>query len=195
MIHTHKVAPTPEVADALAGGGDPFMLGVIAAMTGSPWKMPTFRKITDFQWDVASMPIGPDGRFSALTTDSLSIYRGTQAPAETWSFIQELLTEDSAKLYCTEFKGPVPALKAGHQYFQLPGQAPEHQQVFIDAVSYARVPFQSPYSYVVEELFYQALGAATDGTKTLDEAMGGVCESTNIALADEVEKVKSYGAS
>lgn len=195
LIHKHNVAPTPEIDSALAGGGDPFMLGLIAMMAGSPWKMPTFRKITDFEWDVAAMPSGPKGRFSALTTDSLSVYRGSQAPAETWAFIEELLSEDSAKLYCAEFKGPVPALTAGHQYFILPGEAPDHQQVFIDAVSFAGVPFQSPYTYVVEEPFYQALGAATDGTRTLDEAMGGVCEAINTALTEEVEKVKSYGAS
>ncbi len=195
LIHKHKVAPTPEVDSALASGGDPFVLGLIAMMTGSPWKMPTLRKVTEFTWDVAPMPLGPNGRFSALTTDSLSIYRGTKAPDETWLFIEDLLTEDNAKVYCAEFKGPVPALKAGHKYFLLPGQAPDHQQVFIDAVSYAKVPFQSPYTYVVETPFYQELGAATDGTKTLDAALGGACESINKALSDEVEKVKSYGTS
>jgi multiple sugar transport system substrate-binding protein len=193
LMHKHKVAPTPEIADALAGGGDPFMLGVIGLKTGSPWRMVTYRKITDFEWDVAGMPTGPKGRYSALTTDSLSIYRGSQAPEVAWAFIEELLTEEAAKLYCTEFKGPVPALKAGQKYFILPDQPPANQRAFIDAVSYAKVPFQSPYSYVVEDLFYQALGAASDGLKTLDEAMSGVCEPINTALAEEVEKVKAYG--
>jgi len=191
-MHVHKVAPTPETADALAGGGDPFMLGIIGLKTGSPWRMTTYRKITDFEWEVEAMPKGPNGRYSALTTDSLSIYRGSQAPEAAWAFIEELLSEDAARLYCTEFKGPVPALKAGQKYFILPDQPPKNQRVFIDAVSYAKVPMQSPYSYVVEDLFYQALGSAADGTKSLDEAMSGVCESINQALAEEVERVKSY---
>jgi multiple sugar transport system substrate-binding protein len=192
LIHKHHVAPTPEIADALAGGGDPFMLGNVAMKTASPWGAATYRKITDFVWDIAGMPIGPKGRYSVLTTDSLSIYRGSAAPDVAWAFIEELLTEDSAKIYCTQFKGPIPALKAGQQYFILPGEAPANQQAYVDAVKYARVPFQSPYSYVVESPFYQALGDATSGLKSLSDAMSGVCESINTALADEVETVAGY---
>ena len=192
MIHKHKVAPSPEIAEALAGGGDPFMLGMIGLKTGSPWGMVTYRKITDFEWDVSAMPIGPNGRYSALTTDSLSIYRGSQAPEMAWAFIEELLTEEAARLYCTEFKGPVPALKAGQKYFILPDQPPSNQQAFIEAVSFGKVPFQSPYSYVVEGPFYQALGSATDGLATLDDAMSEVCEAINTALSEEVERVKGY---
>ncbi len=188
LIHKEKVAPPPEIADALAGGGDPFMLGVVGMKTGSPWRMTTYRKITDFEWDVAPMPIGPKGRHGVLTTDSLSIYKESKVPEQTWQFIETLLDDDSAQLYCTEFKGPVPALTAGHQYFMLPDQAPSHQQVFIDAVSYSRVPFQSPYTYVVDGPFYQALGTATDGSKSLDDAMVEVCDAINTALADEVQK-------
>ena len=84
-------------------------------------------------------------------------------------------SEDSAKLYCSQFKGPVPALKAGHQYFILPDEQPSNQQVFVDAVSYAKVPFQSPYSYVVEEPFYQALGAAS---MCWSETPKGIFDST-----------------
>lgn len=188
MIHVHKVAPTADTASALAGGGDPFALGLIALKTGSPWNMPTYRKITDFEWDVAPMPTGPSGRGAALTTDSLSIYKGSKAPDMAWAFIEELLSEQSAKEYCANFKGPVPALKSAHQYFLLPDQAPAHQQVFIDAVSYANVPMQSPYSYVVDTPFYQALGSATDGTMSLDDAMASIDKPINDAIAAEVQK-------
>lgn len=187
MIHKHKVAPLPEVADAISGGGDPFALGLVGLKSGSPWSMPTYRKITEFEWDVAAMPVGPNGRHNVLTTDSLSLYKDSKAPDAAWSFIETLLNEDSAKLYCSNFKGPVPALKAGHQYFLLPNEAPSNQQVFIDALSYAKVPFQSPYSYVVETPFYQALTGATDGSKTLDDAMSGVCDAINTALEKEVK--------
>jgi len=188
LIHVHKVAPTPESANALAGGGDPFALGLIALKTGSPYNMPTYRKVTEFEWDVVPMPNGPKGRHSALTTDSLSIYKGSKSPDITWSFIQMLLDDQSAKDYCANFKGPVPALKSAHQYFILPDEAPKHQQVFIDAVEYAKVPFQSPYEYVVHDPFYQALGSATTGTISLDEAMASICDSVNAAIAEEVQK-------
>jgi len=192
LIHKYKVAPTPDIASALAGGGNPFNLGVVGLVAGSAYSAVGYRKITEFEWDVAPMPKGPNGRYGCLTTDSLSIYRGSQAPEVAWAFIEELLTEDAAKIYCTEFKGPLPALKAGHQYFILPDLAPKHQQVYIDAISYGKVPMQSPYSYVVETLFYQALGAAADGTKSLDEAMSEVCEAINTALTEEVERVAGY---
>jgi hypothetical protein len=70
----------------------------------------------------------------------------------------------------------------------LPDEAPSNQQVFVDAVAYAKVPFQSPYTYVVEGPFYQALGAATNGSTSLDDAMAGVCDAINTALAEEVQK-------
>ena len=195
LIHKWKVAPTPETSEALAGGGDPFQVGLIAMKFAAAWSIVTYRKIKDFVWDVAPMPLGPKGRSAALTTDSVSIYRGSKAPQESWGFIEVLLSPEAGKLYCEKFNGPLPAVKAAQQYWLHPDLPPKNQQVFLDAIAYAKPPMQSPYSYVVEEQFYQAMAAATDGNKTVDEAMASVCDSINQALKEEVEKLQSYGTS
>jgi len=192
LIVKHKVAPPPEIDSALAGGGDPFATGAVAMAPGAAYAMSTYRQIKDFEWDVCLNPKGPNGSFSVITTDSLSIYRGTKYPEMAWAFIQACLTEDAAKLYCQEFKGPIPALKAGQKYWLLPGQPPEHQQYLVDAVKNSRPPMQSPFSAPVTLPFQKAIAAAFNGSKTLDEVMAETCPAIAEALQEEVDRVKSY---
>jgi len=192
LITKHKVAPPPEVDSALAGGGDPFATGAVAMAPGAAYALSAYRNIKEFEWDVVLNPKGPKGSFSVITTDSLSIYRGAKAPEAAWAFIQECLTEDAAKLYCQEFKGPIPALKAGQKYFLLPGQPPEHQQYLVDAVKSARPPMQSPYSAPVTLPFQKALAAAFSGSKTLDQVMNETCPALATGLQEEIDRVKSY---
>jgi ABC-type glycerol-3-phosphate transport system substrate-binding protein len=180
------------VDSALAGGGDPFATGAVAMAPGAAYALSAYRNIKEFEWDVVLNPKGPKGSFSVITTDSLSIYRGAKAPEAAWAFIQECLTEDAAKLYCQEFKGPIPALKAGQKYFLLPGQPPEHQQYLVDAVKSARPPMQSPYSAPVTLPFQKALAAAFSGSKTLDQVMNETCPALATGLQEEIDRVKSY---
>ena len=194
LIHKWKVAPTPEISEALAGGGDPFQVGSVAMKFAAAWSLVTYRKITDFVWDCAPMPLGPKGRSAALTTDSLSIYRGTKYPDESWAFVVELLSSKAGKLYCEKFAGPLPIVKTARDCWLKPDLPPKNQQLFLDAIDYAAPPMQSPYSYVVEEIFYQEMTSATDGTKTVDEAMAACCDTINQLLAEEVEKLQSYGS-
>jgi multiple sugar transport system substrate-binding protein len=192
LIVKHKVAPSPELDSALAGGGDPFVLGSVAMAPGSAYSMVTFRKIKEFEWDVCLNPKGPNGSHSVLTTDSLSIYRGSQNPEVVWEFIESCLTEDAAKVYCNEFKGPIPALKSGQKYFLLPNDPPAHQQYFIDAQENGKPPMQSPYSAPVTLPFNSALDPVFNGTKTLEDMLAEVCPVIAQDLADEIERVKSY---
>jgi len=193
LINKYKVAPPPEVDSALAGGGDPFVTGAVAMAPGSSFSATGFRKIKDFEWDVVLNPKGPNGSWSVCTTDSLSIYRGTKAPDIVWAFIQECLTEASAKVYAQQFKGPIPANKAGQKYFLLPDQPPKHQENYLAAVKNTKPPMQSPYSAPVTLPFTQALGPVFSGTKTLDEAMAETCPVLATALQEEIDRIKAYG--
>ncbi len=195
LIHKWKVAPPPETSQALAGGGDPFSVGVIGMKFIAPWSFVQYRKITDFTWDCTPCPLGPKGRSAALTTDSVSIYRGTKAPDACWGLIETILSPEAGKLYCEKFNGPLPLVKSAAQYWMKPDLPPKNQQMFLDAIAYAKPPMQSPYSYVVEETFYQAMADATAGNKSVDEAMASVCDSINQTLKEEVEKLKSYAGS
>jgi len=193
MIHKHKVAPTPEITEALAGGGDPFMTGACAIVPGAPWSFAKYRKAADFTWDCAPMPLGPTGgKGTVMTSDSLSIYQGSENPDVAWDFIQELLSFEAQKSYCEEFKGPQPVHKEAAKFWLRPQDPPEHQQLFIDALDYCGIPMWSMYSHITNPLFSQALAEAFSGNQTLDDVMASVCGPINEAIQAEIEKLDAY---
>ncbi len=196
LIHKDKVAPTPEITEALAGGGDPFQTGVCAMTISNPWGFARYRRGATFTWDCAPMPLGPTGgKGASLSSDSLSIYRGSKNPDVAWQFTDELLSFESQKAYCTEFKGPQPVHKEAFQYWLRPEDPPKHQQLFIDALEYAECPMWSMFSYIVQDPFYMALGDVTSGNKSLEEAMDEVCQPIKEAIQAEIEKLASYSGS
>ena len=196
LIHKHKVAPTPEVTKALAGGGDPFQTGVCAMTISNPWGFAAYRRGAKFNWDCAPMPLGPSGgKGASLSSDSLSIYRGSKNPGVAWSFCEALLSFEAQKIYCEQFKGPQPVHKKAFEFWLRPQDPPKRQQIFVDALSYAKCPMWSLYSYVVQDPFYQAMAEATSGNKTVDDAMASVCDPVNQAIQEEVKKISAYEGS
>ncbi|MHB0876734.1 MAG: ABC transporter substrate-binding protein [Anaerolineae bacterium] len=192
LMLKHKVAPDPEAEDALAGGGNLFVLGAVKMQVGSSWNLTANRKIEDFEWDIAPMPKGPAGRYSVLSTDSVSIYSQSKAPDQTWKVIETLLGEAAGKVYCEELKGPVPSNLAAQQYFVLPNEPPTNQQLFVEVPDWVRVPMMSPYEYIISDPFYSTLESATLGHITLAEGMTEVCPQIKEALAEEIETVNAY---
>jgi ABC-type glycerol-3-phosphate transport system substrate-binding protein len=64
LIYKYHVMLTPSSMTAMGGMGpsDMFMNGTAAMFHGGIWKVPQFRNIKDFDWDVAPFPRGPGGK-------------------------------------------------------------------------------------------------------------------------------------
>ncbi|NLE44502.1 MAG: sugar ABC transporter substrate-binding protein, partial [Chloroflexi bacterium] len=62
LIYEHKVAPDPAQASVLADQGGDFASGRVALFIDGAWDVVSFRGIDRFEWDIALLPKGPQGR-------------------------------------------------------------------------------------------------------------------------------------
>ncbi len=61
LIHTHKVAPSPDIESEL-GGFDLFASGRVAMMINNPSAVNLYRTIENFAWNVGTIPLGSSER-------------------------------------------------------------------------------------------------------------------------------------
>jgi multiple sugar transport system substrate-binding protein len=58
----------------------------------------TARRITDFEWDIAPLPAGPNGAKSTMGIAGYSIFEGTRHPKEALEFLKFISQTDNMKL-------------------------------------------------------------------------------------------------
>lgn len=94
-------------------GGDwqaAFVAGKAAMLQGAIWSTPSIKAAT-FPWDVAGMPNGPGGRFSAGGTAGWSITKDTKNQALTWELMKFIYSPEAYKIW-TDEKSVVPPLRS-----------------------------------------------------------------------------------
>jgi multiple sugar transport system substrate-binding protein len=65
LIHMHRVAPSPELSEALAEAGGPFLSGTVAMVPDGCWMLPSYKE-AGFNIGMAPLPQGTAGRVSPV---------------------------------------------------------------------------------------------------------------------------------
>lgn len=123
----------------LETGQDPFLSGRIG-MTGpfGRWKVPSYRHITDFEWDFAPLPRGKN-RANGIFTTSWSMSSVSKHPEEAWRLIRFLCGKPGQEMMCkTALAIPTLRSVAEGPHFLDPLAKPENDQAYLDGVPYAR---------------------------------------------------------
>ena len=88
LVYTHKVAPSPEQAEALGESGS-FESGKIAMLLDGGWSIQSRKGIEAFKWDVEMLPKGPAGFFGAFWPGTpMQISSQTKNPDLAWAFVR-----------------------------------------------------------------------------------------------------------
>lgn len=156
----------------VAQGESVFLTGQVG-MAGpfGRWVVPTYRMITDFDWDFAPLPRGKV-KANTVFTVSWSIAKKTPHPQEAWELVK-FLCGPEGQAQAAELGLAIPTLKAvahGPSFLQ-PGKKPEHSNIYLEQAEYARV-LQWPTDPKFQSRMQDRLEAALrTGATTLDNAI------------------------
>jgi multiple sugar transport system substrate-binding protein len=145
LMHRYKVAPTAkELADRNLGS-NAFGTGKVAMVSNAIYYLPTYRQSDVPDWEIAPVPKGKKGRWTANPTSGLVMWSGTKVPDVTWAYMRHLISEPSARTYITEGMNGMPVNRAAAQLILQDPRPPKNKQLFFDAFTYAKPAFTTPY--------------------------------------------------
>ena len=138
-----------------------FLNGRLAMLLSSRRSTPTFRTITDFDWDIAPLPVHsqPAG---ILHSDAYCMTQASGSQDAAWSFVEFALGAEGARIMAASGR-TVPSLieVATSDAFLDPDAKPANSRVFLDTIPYIRrVPNISTWPEIedaAEPLLEQAL--------------------------------------
>ena len=136
MMREDKSMPDPAAAEEY--GGDPFAAGVAAMTTIGHWVVPQYAQL-GFKWDVAPMPKGPAARATSVNSAGFVIAKDSKNADAAWQFVRFAIGEAGQKRL-SELGFAIPILEsvAKSPAYLEQKSAPINQQVFLDALEYAK---------------------------------------------------------
>lgn len=157
-----KTIPTLAAADAMNTNGDLFKNQKIAMNLTGGWGWWDYADIKDFNWGVAALPYGADGRRDVIFTDPWMMSAKTAHPNEAWTFLK-YLTAAAQQESWMNFTGAPPVRKslAEKWYRQFPGMTPDKvKEVHLGALQYGR---ESPHHLLVKyDQLFQIIRSAVE---------------------------------
>jgi ABC-type glycerol-3-phosphate transport system substrate-binding protein len=175
LISKYKVMIPPTGSAAMGGMGNSseFVNGRAAMFLSGYWKVPNFRSIKNFQWDIAMQPQTPDGHRGFPTGGSgYGILSSSKHKKECWELIKFLSGEEGAKKMAeTGLLMPAIMNVANSPAF-LNDQEPHNKKILLDAVQYS---VYDPFCANWNEVRYGIVGPELDriwnNTETPEQAL------------------------
>ena len=133
----YRVIPTEHEIEAQSDE-DRFLNGTTAMVLASRRETPSFRTITDFEWDVAPLPIYQEPA-GILHSDAYCMTAGSANKEAAWRFMEFALGPEGQRI-TAEAGRTVPSLieVVNSDVFLDPGQPPASSQVFLDTIPHIR---------------------------------------------------------
>ncbi|HVM33304.1 MAG TPA: sugar ABC transporter substrate-binding protein [bacterium] len=175
LMNKYKVMPQPSGLAAMGGVGtaDMFVNGSAAMYYSGLWKVPQFRQIKDFKWDVVMFPKNPSGYRAFPTGGSgYGILKSSTHKQEAWELVKYISGEEGAKeLAATGLAQPAIMSVSNSPTF-LDGQDPQNKKMVLDAMKYVKYnPMCKNWFEVHDSVIGPELDRVWNGTETAKEAM------------------------
>lgn len=175
----HGVVP-PEREELSLDAETRFMQGKLGMYLNSRKSVPTLRTVTDFEWDVAPIPVAPGGDpVTILHGDAYCMSAASEHPDEVWQLIEFAMGVEGQTILAESGRTVPSRLDvAESDVFLEPDQPPASASVFLEAIPTMRsVPHTATWPQVekeadnlLESLFY--------GRIERDEGVGRLIEET-----------------
>lgn len=179
-MYQDGVSPTTDATSTMSAD-DMFMSGKIAMIPAGIWKMPTFRGITSFEWDVVELPHDAmtGKRISSSNVLGFVVNPNSKNISAATKFL-EVVTSMDGQAVLANTKTYIPAnVNARDGYFE--ADVPVNIKAYQRALSYLHPNTLTqfiPYSQFLKE-YTSGLRDAYNGVKTLQEAMTERQENIN----------------
>lgn len=180
----HGVVPGA-VDEAAEGSESRFLAGRTAMFLNSRRGVPTYRRIEDFDWDVAALPRGEESA-GILHSDAYCMAAATEDKDAAWAFIEYANSPEGQSIVARSGR-TVPSLVevASSSAFLDPAARPANSRVWLDTVPTLRaVPVMAGW-VDVEEFVADELERALYGRASVDEAISSMIARTQPFFAGE----------
>lgn len=171
-MYQSGVSPSIDVT-TISSGDDMFMSGKIAMIAAGVWKVPTYSRITGFEWDSVELPVNPETgeRYCSSNVCGLIINPKTENLDAAVALMEQLVQPESQKLYA-DSNSAIPALEEVREgYFDT--EVADRIEAFEDALDYVHPNVLSQYIPYQQfsQLYADGLKQGITGEKTMAEAL------------------------
>ncbi|MEM1165563.1 MAG: extracellular solute-binding protein [Planctomycetota bacterium] len=137
-------------------------IGVIGPI--GRWKVPDWRSVDDFEWDIVPVPHAGTP-VTGIATNAWAVARDTEHPDAAFQLLAFLTGEPGQRL-TAELGLAIPSMRpvAESEVFLAPGQMPRHSKTFLELVEVARLGTMPP-----EQEFRRILEQETSDTLRLGQ--------------------------
>lgn len=197
LVWKDNYMPDPAQVDAM-GGGDIFQNENVAMHLTGGWGWWQFGSASlheKFNWGVAALPIGAEGRRDVIFTDPWMLSSKTAHPDEAWTFLSYLSSPEVQRGWM-ELTGapPVRASLAEGWYQQFPSMTPEEvKEVHLGALANGR---ESPNHLLVRfDQLNQIVTSAVDPISNNEQSAADALPPANEQLTEALQQIQSEYAS
>lgn len=182
MRWKYGVAPTP----AQIAQRDLFTTGKVAMIITGRWRVPIFRTIEDFIWDVAPIPKNKC-RATSIATVAFVISAQCKYPKEAYMLAKFLSGEEGNRIIAKMGLG-VPSIKsiAYSEDFLTPDKPPANGEVFLKTVKYGRLEPTVPQWREMANIICTELDQVWLNHKSAEEVCRAIVPKVNKLLEGEM---------
>lgn len=175
LINKYKVMLPPSGLAAMGGVGtaDMFVNGSAAMYLSGIWKVPEFREIKNFKWDIVMLPKDPDG-YRAFSTggSGYGILKSSKHKQAAWELVKYISGEEGAKeLAATGLAQPA-IMSVSNSPLFLDDKEPHNKKMLLEAMKYVKYnPMCKNWAEVHDSIIGPELDRVWNGTETVKAAM------------------------
>ncbi|HCT75182.1 MAG TPA: ABC transporter substrate-binding protein [Micromonosporaceae bacterium] len=159
-----------------------FANGRLAMLLSSRRSTTTFRKIKDFDWDVAGLPVY-DKPAGILHSDAYCMTKGGKNKDATWRFVEFAMSPEGQRIIAATGRTVPSNMDVSQSPAFLDGKTPKNAQVFLDAIpAIRRLPTISTWPEI-EDISAGILENALHRGDKLDDVIAELDKQTKAIFA------------
>jgi multiple sugar transport system substrate-binding protein len=161
--------------------------GSISMIMDGPWDLPTFRKMKNIDWAVASLPEGPKGKATYIAGESLAIFKQSKNPDATWTFVK-WVTQPKIQAMFSISSGYLPVRKSvlEREEYKAFLERDHAMKSFVEQITIARQrPTIEKYYVNINQFLADAIEQTLIGNKAPKQALDEAAEKSNKLLNEK----------
>jgi ABC-type glycerol-3-phosphate transport system substrate-binding protein len=158
--------------------------GSISMIMDGPWDLPTFRKMKNIDWAVASLPEGPKGKATYIAGESLAIFKQSKNPDAAWTFVKWVTQPEIQEMFSIS-SGYLPVRKSvlEKESYKAFLETDHAMKSFVEQIKIARQrPTIDRYYVNINQFIATAIEQTLIGNRTPKQTLDEAAEKSNNLL-------------
>ncbi|MFZ2324324.1 MAG: ABC transporter substrate-binding protein [Ignavibacteriaceae bacterium] len=158
--------------------------GSISMIMDGPWDLPTFRKMKNIDWAVASLPEGPKGKATYIAGESLAIFKQSKVSDAAWIFVKWVTQPEIQEMFSIS-SGYLPVRKSvlKHESYKAFLETDLAMKSFVEQIKIARQrPTIDRYYVNINQFIAEAIEQTLIGNRSPKQTLNEAAVKSNKLL-------------